>query len=168
MNSGLCTTFLVRSPQCQVVTEQLHDESRVFVGVLSYVVKLRNRIFEGGACHLASFFWVVKHFVLEDGEVEGKAKTDWMRHCQILLRNLLSFLICQFGIVGSRGLLVAIGELCDVTVVIGLHLLVEDLTLTVARFGDGTAIQQAQDSVTNLVKLTLHLAAIFFCEASIS
>ena len=45
-------------------------------------------------------------------------------------------------------------------VVVGLHLLVEDLGLAGARGADEVAVQQAQDRVADLLELVLHLPAV--------
>merc|ERR1712032_1524286 len=109
----LVTLLLVRSPQSQVVAQELHDERRVLVRVLSDVVKLCGGLLIGETC---------------------------------ILRGL--------------ALCVTAAELSDVTVVVGLHLLVEDLRLSRGGLRDQIAIQQAEDGVTNLLELAPHLEAI--------
>merc|ERR1719352_1453001 len=59
------SAFLIRGPQSQIVAEELHDESGIFVRVFCHIVKLCNCILECGACHLASFFWIAQDFILE-------------------------------------------------------------------------------------------------------
>merc|ERR1712151_724235 len=117
-------SLLVRCPQGQIVAQKLHDERRVFVGVLGDIVKLCDCILKRRARHFACFVWVVEDLVLEDRKVEGKTKPDGMGHCQVLLCYFLSIFICQPRVVRSLCLCVTITELCDVAVVVGLHLLV--------------------------------------------
>merc|ERR1712113_1012407 len=142
---------MVGGPQCQVVAEELHNESGVLVGVLGDIVKLSDGILECSARHLASLLWVGQHFILENGVVECETKTDRMCYSQILLCNALRISI---GLASALcGFLLGIGVfvLGNVTVVISLHLLVEDLRLAVACLSDELVIQELQDGVTNLV-----------------
>merc|ERR1719375_1304106 len=75
---------VLRGPQCQVVTQELHDQSRVLVRVLGDIVKLSNRIRECGASHLACFLRITKHLVVEDREVQCQTQADRVRHGQLL------------------------------------------------------------------------------------
>ena len=59
-------SFLVRSPQRQVVSQELHDQRGVFVGVLRYVVKFGNCILKSCASHFACFVRVIQHLIHED------------------------------------------------------------------------------------------------------
>merc|ERR1719433_2491169 len=158
--SWLCLTLSIRSPQGQIVTEQLHDERGIFVRVLAHIVELRNSILEGCASHLARLFRVRQHLILEDGIIQCQAKADGMCDCQILLCDILSILVGLTCLLCSTALLVTFRELGDITVVVSLHLLVEDLRLSVRRLGNQAVVQQRQDGITNLLKLCLHLLAI--------
>merc|ERR1719336_2524451 len=129
--SCLIATLSIRSPQGQIITKQLHDERGIFVGILAHIVKLCNSILEGRASHLARLFWVRQHLILEDRVVQCQAKADGMRDRQILLSDILSILVGLTCLLSSTTLLVTVRELGDVAVVVSLHLLVEDLRLTV-------------------------------------
>merc|ERR1719242_939652 len=54
-HSWLCTALLVRCPKSEIVAEQLHDQCRVFVGVLGNIIKLCDCIFKCCSGHLACF-----------------------------------------------------------------------------------------------------------------
>merc|ERR1719424_1901442 len=95
------------------------------------------------------------------------AKADGMRHSQVLLRDLLCLLICLFCAVRRLGLLFVGCVLRNVPVVVGLHLLVEDLGLAGAGLGNRIAIQESQDCVANFVELCFHFAAILLREFSV-
>merc|ERR1712007_330107 len=114
--------LLVGCPEREVVAQELHDESGVLVRVLLDVVELRNGILESGACHFAGLVWILEHLVLEDGIVECKTKTNGVSHGQILLGNLVSFLVSQPSVLGGLRLGIPVAELSDVPVVVGLHL----------------------------------------------
>lgn len=77
-----------RRPQGQVVTEQLHDEGAVTVGLLAERVKLGNGVIEGLLGEVAGAVGGVQDLVVEDGEVEGQAKTDGVGGGQLGLGNV--------------------------------------------------------------------------------
>ena len=52
------------------------DKVRVCFGK---ALRTRNGFVEGGLGHLASLVGGVEDFVIEDGEVEGKTKANWVR-----------------------------------------------------------------------------------------
>merc|ERR1712151_507065 len=158
--SGL--SFLVRCPQCQIVAEQLHNESRILVGVLGHVIELGDSILKRRAGHLASLVGIIQDLVLENGETECQSQADWMSDGEILFGDIMSFLVCRPRALSRLAFCVAVREFSDISVVVGLHLLVEDLRLPVACFTDEIAIQEAEDSVTYLLELSFDLLAIFF------
>merc|ERR1719401_1185358 len=88
-----------------------------------------------------------------------------MRDSQVFAGDFGCLLVGQAGVLGSLSLLIPVPELSDVAVVIGLHLMVEDLRLAVARLADQIAIEQSKDFVTDALQLALHLGAILFCPA---
>ena len=76
---GVASLSLVavrRCPEGKVVTEELHDESAVAVGLLTKAVELSNGIVEGLLGEVAGTVGRVEDLVVEDGEVEGEAETD--------------------------------------------------------------------------------------------
>mmetsp|Transcript_24634 Transcript_24634/g.52271 ORF Transcript_24634/g.52271 Transcript_24634/m.52271 type:complete len:255 (+) Transcript_24634:82-846(+) len=162
-SSCIAAPLLVRRPQGQVIAQQLHDEGGVLVRVLGHVIKLRNRILERRARHLACFVRVGQHLVLENGVVQRKAEADGVCYRQVLLRHLRCLFIRQSGILGRLALRVTIAELRDVAVVVGLHLLVEDLRFTLGRLRDQISVQEAQDGVANLLKLAFDFLAVLLC-----
>merc|ERR1712226_790007 len=150
LSLSLIGLLLIRSPKREIITQQLHDERGILVGVLRDVVELSNSILEGGAGHLAGLIGILEHFVLKDGVVEDEAKADRVRDGQVLLGNLLCGFVRLPGTLGGLALLVALAELGDVTVVVGLHLLVENLGLSGGRLGDEVILQKLQDGATDL------------------
>ena len=57
--------LLVRSPEGQVVSQKLHDQSRILVGVFCHIVKLCNGVLKGCASHFASFIRIIQHLIHE-------------------------------------------------------------------------------------------------------
>merc|ERR1712187_300309 len=86
-----------------------------------------------------------------------------MCHRQVLLCHVLCILVCYPRILCSFGLCFSIAELRNVPVVVGLHLLVEDLRLTRVRLVDEIAIEQCKNCVTDLLELTFHLSTVLLC-----
>ncbi len=79
-----------------------------------------NSIIESLLGEVASLIWGVENLVVEDGEVQGKTKTDWVSWGKIALGNLGSGLVSLEGLVGGLLALVANGKLSEVAVVITL------------------------------------------------
>ena len=59
------SALLVRSPESQVVSQKLHDQSRILVGVFCHIVKLCNGVLKGCAGHFASFIRIIQHLIHE-------------------------------------------------------------------------------------------------------
>merc|ERR1719217_1589380 len=62
---------------------------------------------------------------------------------------------------------ISILVLCNITVIVSLHLLVEDLRLTAACLGNELVIQKLQDGVANLVEFTLNFGAVLLCKLGV-
>merc|ERR1712224_744279 len=164
---SLLTSFLVRSPKCQIVTQQLHDECRVLVRVLSNIVKLCDCIFKCSPSHLTCFLWVLQDLVLENREIQCQAKTNRVRNGQVLRGHVFSCLVCVPGAFSRLRLCIVLGEFGNVAVVVGLHLEVEDLRLPIRGLWNKAVIQELQDSVADFTQLLLNFATILCCETSI-
>ena len=78
---------------------------------------------------------------MEDGVVESETEADWVSYGQVLLGDLLSLLVSKGSILGSLFLTVTIAELCDVPLVVALHLLIEDIGLASCLLVDKGLIQ---------------------------
>merc|ERR1719235_2347905 len=152
-------SLLVRCPQGQVVTQQLHDKCRVLVRVFGDIVQFCNGILECGSSHTACLCRVVEHFVVEHREVQGQTKTDGVRHCKFFCSGH-RIIICVLCLVRSCSFFVARGELSNVAVVVALHLVVEDFGLSLLGCRNQRSIQQAQDGVADTLQLGFHFHAI--------
>jgi len=75
-------------PEGEVVTEELHNEGAVAVGLLAKAVELGNGIVEGLLGEVASAIRRVEDLVVEDGEVEGEAETDGVGRSELGLGNV--------------------------------------------------------------------------------
>jgi hypothetical protein len=87
---------------------------------LSQIKLTGNRIIEGLLGEMACLVGRVQDLIVENGEVEGETKTDWVCWRKVGLSNLSCVLVSLKRLVGRLLSLVANGELGKVTVVITL------------------------------------------------
>lgn len=90
--SGLGLAAIGRSPQSQVVTKELHDQSAITIRLLRERVKFCNSIVKSLLSQVASSVRRVQNLVVENGEIEGKTKTDGMGRGELGLCNIRSIL----------------------------------------------------------------------------
>ena len=86
----------------------------------SEVGRTSDGLVEGSLCHLAGLVWGVEDLVVEDGEVEGKTKADWVSRGEISAGDLSCSLVGLEGLVGGVLALVGRGELSEIAVVVAL------------------------------------------------
>ena len=91
---------LVARPQCEVITEKLHDEGRVLVGFFVEGIELGNSIVEGLLGYRAGLVRSVENLVVKDGEVKSKTKADRVRRRKVRLGDSTGGLV---SIKGSSG-----------------------------------------------------------------
>ena len=86
--AGLSLVAVRRCPEGEVVTEELHDEGAVAVGLLAEAVELGNGVVEGLLGEVAGTVGRVEDLVVEDGEVEGETETDGVSGSELGLGNV--------------------------------------------------------------------------------
>lgn len=96
LGSTLGLVAFRRSPQGQVVTQELHDQSAVPVAFLGQRVELSNRVIERLLGQVAGTVGRVEDFIVKDGEVEGETETDGVRGGQVSLGNVGGVLSGQY------------------------------------------------------------------------
>ena len=134
MNHSLVTIFLeLGGPESQVVSDELHDGGGILVLILLDLINVSNGIIEGLLGQLTGFAGVVLNLVVEDGVVQGKAESDGMSGLEILLSLVSGALVGLMGVVSSLVVLSSGGVFRDVSEVVSLHLVVEDLGLAALR-----------------------------------
>jgi hypothetical protein len=136
----MCTNEESEVRVYQVVSQELHDEGRVLVALLTKGVKFcmicvrfiwhikwlngvdptSNSVIKGLLGKVACLIRRVEDLIVEDGEVEGKTKADWVCWCKVGLGNFGSILVSLEGLVGRLLSLVANRKLSKVSVVISL------------------------------------------------
>lgn len=78
---------------------------------------------------MASLVRRVEDLIVENGEVKGQTKTDWVSRSKVGLGNLGGSLVSLEGSVGRILTAVANGELSQVAVVVALPIELLDLLL---------------------------------------
>ena len=73
----------------EVVSEKLHDESRVLIRLLAERIEVRDGVIKGLFCERTRLLRQRENLVIEDGEIERKSKADRMSCRQMLDRKVL-------------------------------------------------------------------------------
>ena len=110
----------VRRPQCEVISQQLHDQCRVLVRLLTQCVQLRDRVVERGLRQPASAVRRVENLVVEHGEVECQPESDGVRGCQLGHCDVRRSLVRDQAVLRSFLAIVASCEFCLVAMVVSL------------------------------------------------
>ena len=146
---GLGLTTVRRGPEGEVVTQELHDQSRIAVGLFRERVELSDSVVESLLGKVASTIGRVEDLVVEHGEVESKTQADGVSGGQVGLSNVggvllwlariisqqttCAYLVGFMGRSGSDLALVARSELGEVTVVVTLPVVLSALNHTQPR-----------------------------------
>ena len=151
---------LVARPQSEVITEKLHDEGRVLVGFFVEGIELGNSVVEGLLGDRAGLVGSIEDLVVEDGEVEGKTKTDRVRRRKVGLGDSTGGLVSIQS--GSSGFLSCVSglEFGEVSVVVTLHLVVENLGFLGGGVRDKGFFDDAEDIVTDFDEFGFDLGLV--------
>jgi hypothetical protein len=118
--------LVIVGPQREVISQQLHDQSIVLASLLGDGVNVSNGIVESLLGQLAGSLGRVENLVIEDGEVESQTQPNVVGGGQLGGGLVGSKLVGLQRLLGSLLSLVVGGELGQVSVVVTLHLVVED------------------------------------------
>jgi hypothetical protein len=139
----------------------------VLVALLAQSVKLSDSIIEGLLSQVASLVRGVEDLIVENGEVESETKADGVGGRKLSLGNFSSSLVGLEGLVGRVLAAIANGELGEVTVVVTLHLVVENLGLARLGGGDQVLVKDLEDIFADLGKLGLDLLSVLLDEGDL-
>lgn len=114
------TVLKVRRPEGKVISQELHDQRAVLVGLLAERVELGNGVVKRLLSEVARTVGRVEDLVVEHREVEGQTETNGVSGRKLGLGNVGGSLVGVVGLVGSLLLLVADSELGEVAVVVAL------------------------------------------------
>jgi len=146
-------------PEGKVLLEELDDGLGVSEGLFINVVNLLEGIREGLLSELAGLLVVVHHLVVEDREVEGKTKSNWVAGVEALGAGLGELVVLK-GAIFDGLKLVGIGTLGDVPVVVSDHLVEEGLGLVGGGDLHALVLDVIDDGHALVVELTLDLLLV--------
>lgn len=69
---------------------------------------------------MASLVWRVQNLVVEDREVKGESKSDWVRWRKVVSRDFSGSFVGFKGFVGTSFSLVGHSKFCEISVVVAL------------------------------------------------
>ena len=120
-------TFLFL-PKAEIFFEELDDRFGISESLLVNVVNLLEGIGQSGFSEFTGLLVVVHNFIVEDGEVKSKTKSDWVAGVQGF-RGGLGELIVLEGTILDGVELISLGALGDVSVVVTNHFVEEGFGL---------------------------------------
>ncbi len=145
----------------------MHDGSGILVLIFLDLIDVSNGIIESLLGELAGFGWVVLDFVVEHGVVEGETESDGVGGLEVLLSLLSSLGIGFMSVVSGFVVVGSGGVFRDVSVVVSLHFVVEDLGLGVGRLGDELGVNEVEDLIAVSVEFSLDLGLVASEEADV-
>jgi len=109
---AFCVVIVARSPQGEVVAQELHNDCAILVRIFGEVIKVLNSFIECFLCQVARLCGLVKNFEIENGEVQGQSKANGVSGWELglgkskgsfigfqtVFSSFLSFRVgCEFG-----------------------------------------------------------------------
>ena len=128
--------------------------------VLFDLVDVSDGVIEGLLGQLAGLGRVVPHLVEENGVVQRQAQSAGVRGLQIFLSLISGGFV---GLLGSVSVFVSFssgGVFGDVTVIISLHLVVEDNSFGSWGLGEELVVDEIQDLVAEFVELAFNFSLV--------
>ena len=112
--------------------------------------------------YFRTFFCTFFTFVLPDKrskstEASCDIAPDGVSGGELGERDVTGGLVGDEGVLGRLLPLVGGGELCEIAVVVPLHLVVENLGLSGVRAGNEVFVQHVEDVVADVIELLLNL-----------
>ena len=120
--------LLLFFPEGKILLKELDDRFGISEGFLINVINLFESIGESGFTEFTGLLVVVHNFVVEDGEVKSKSKSDWVAGVQGLGAGLGKLIVLK-GTVFDGIKLVSLGALGNVSVVVTNHFVEESFGL---------------------------------------
>lgn len=144
----------------EIIAQQLHDERGILITLLRQGVKLGNRLIKARLGHLTRFIGRIQNLIVKHGEVQREPQANGMRGCEIRSRDLGSRLVSFERFIRTPLPLITRSKLGEVTVIIALHLVVEDLALAALGRGDEVLIEDGKDVFADVGKLGFNFLAV--------
>lgn len=109
---------LIRSPKGEVISEKLHNQSGILVGLFVECIQLGDCIVKGLLGNIASSVGAVENLVVKDRKVQRKTETDRVGRWKVRGGNSTGCLVGIQGAGGRRLAGIAGLEFGEVTVVV--------------------------------------------------
>ena len=153
----LVVVLLLFFPEGKVFLEELNDALGIAEVVLLELVNFVESLLESVISELASLGVILEHFVVEYGEVKGKAKLDGVAGCEI---NRVSLFISGLSVLLNLLKFGIFSILSDVAVIVTDHLDEEGLGLISAIRVQDTGVDHGDDLLAVLHELSLDLCFV--------
>jgi hypothetical protein len=148
--------LLLFFPEGEILLKELDDGFGISEGLLVNVVNLLEGVGESSLSKFAGLLVVVHNFVVEDGEVEGKSKSDWVAGVQALGAGLGVLIVLESTIFDGIKL-ASLGALGNVSVVISDHFVEESFGLISGGGLHAAFFDDINDSDALVVELLFNL-----------
>lgn len=135
-------TLVIIVPQVDVVTEELNNKSSLTVRFIIKSIKLRRSLIVSSTGEVVTDFVVLHDFVVEDGEVEDETKTSGVGGGERAIGDLHGLFV---GFKSEGLLSVTGGGFGVVTVIVTLHLEVEDLGFAALSSRDEVGVEEGEE-----------------------
>mmetsp|Transcript_58860 Transcript_58860/g.127770 ORF Transcript_58860/g.127770 Transcript_58860/m.127770 type:complete len:252 (-) Transcript_58860:13-768(-) len=166
LNISLVTVFgLVGSPEGQVISQQLHDKSAVLVALLGQSVQFGDGVIKSLFGELTSTIGGVQDLVVEHRKVQGKTQSDGVGGGKVSSCDGRSVVVSLKSLGGGFLADITRLELSEVSVVVTLHLVVEDLSFLGVRVGDKLVLDNLKNIRADIYKLVFDLRLVVTDEA---
>lgn len=167
-STSLVTIFFkFGGPESKVVSDQLHDSGGILVLIFLNLVDVSNGIIEGLLGQLTGLAWVVLNLIVENGVVKGKTESDGVGGFEGSLGFLGGCFVSLMGVISGLVVFSSGGVFGDVSVIVSLHFVVEDLSLSIGRLNEKLAVNKVKDLIAVSVELSLNLGFVALEEADV-
>jgi len=146
-------------PEREVFFEELNDGLGISESLLVNIVDLLESVRQSLLSEFAGLLVVVHNFVMEDREVKGKSKSDWVAGVQRLGRSGGLLIVGKSSILNGVEL-ITLSALSNVSVVITHHLVEESFGLIGGGDTHAGIFDDFNDSDALVVKLLLDLLLV--------
>ena len=120
--------LLLFFPEREILLKEFDDGFGISEGLLINVIDLFESVGESFFSKFTGLLMVVHNFVVEDGEVKSKSKSDWVASVQGFGRRLSKLIVLE-GSVFDGIELISLCALGDVSVIITHHFVEESFGL---------------------------------------
>ena len=151
----------VTRPKSKIISEKLHDCSRVTILIFFKGIKVCNSVIECLFGELAGNIWTVQYFVVENWIIKGKAKTDRvgaLQFCTFINCILVTFL----SILNHTLAFFTWSKFTKIAEVVSSHFLVENNSFWLISFSDQSVFKKGKTALAKIMELIFNRLAVPF------